>query len=170
MAIASVLKDCNLFVVGKGYAGKVDEINLPKLTIKMDEYRAGGMDAPTEIDMGMEKLESDFTLGEFDADVLKLFGVQIGSAQSFRAMGSITNPSDGTASPVVVLLRGRVKESDMGTWKPGEAAKHKVTLSVNYYKYTQGGIDLVEIDVEGMKRIINGVDQLAQTRVNLGIA
>jgi len=169
MAIASVLKDCNLFAVGKGYAGKVDEINLPKLTIKMDEYRAGGMDAPTEIDMGMEKLESDFTLGEFDADVLKLFGIQVGAAQSFRVMASIMNPTTGAAVPVVVMLRGRVKESDMGTWKPGEAAKLKITLAVNYYKYTQAGTDLVEIDVEGMKRVINGVDQLAQTRTNLGI-
>jgi P2 family phage contractile tail tube protein len=71
--------------------------------------------------------------------------------------------------PVVVMLRGRVKESDMGTWKPGEAAKLKITLAVNYYKYTQAGTDLVEIDVEGMKRVINGVDQLAQTRTNLGI-
>jgi len=169
MALANVLKDFNVFVEGKGFAGKADEINLPKLTLKMDEYRAGGMDAPAEIDMGMEKLECDFTLGEFDADVLKLFGIQVGAAQSFRAQGSITNPTDGTATPVVVQLRGRIKESDMGTWKAGEAAKHKVTIAVNYYKYSQAGTDLVEIDVEGMKRIINGVDQLAQTRTNLGI-
>jgi len=169
MAMPSVLRDFNVFVEAKGFAGKADEINLPKLTLKMEEYRGGGMDAPVEIDMGMEKLEADFTLAEFDADVLSLFGVEAGAAAAFRAMGSIFNPVDGTSTAVAVVLRGRIKELDMGAWKGGEAAKLKVTVACNYYKYTQGGVDLIEIDVGGMKRIIAGIDQLAKTRADLGV-
>ena len=41
-----VLKNMNLFVDGRGYAGRVDEIELPKLTLKTEEHRAGGMDVP----------------------------------------------------------------------------------------------------------------------------
>ena len=41
----------------------------------MDEFRSGGMNAPFEIDMGMEKLEAEFTSkGEdiIEIDVLNL--------------------------------------------------------------------------------------------------
>jgi len=36
------LKAFSLFVEGRGYAGKVAELTLPKLTRKMEEWRAGG--------------------------------------------------------------------------------------------------------------------------------
>ena len=39
-----VLKNMNLFVDGRGYAGRIDEIQLPKLTLKTEEHRAIGMD------------------------------------------------------------------------------------------------------------------------------
>ena len=41
--LPKILKNFSAFVDGRGYAGRVDEITLPKLTIKMEEYRAGGM-------------------------------------------------------------------------------------------------------------------------------
>ena len=67
-----VLKNMNLFVDGRGYAGRIDEIQLPKLTLKTEEHRAGGMDLPVEIDLGMEKLEAELTIADgrvyFDFD------------------------------------------------------------------------------------------------------
>jgi P2 family phage contractile tail tube protein len=77
-----VLKNMSLFVDGRGYAGNIEELNLPKLTMKTEEFRAGGMDAPVEVDMGMEKLECDFTLTRFDKDLLKLFGLAPGNTVS----------------------------------------------------------------------------------------
>ena len=50
------LRNFSLFVDGTGYAGKVTELTLPTLTIQNEEYRAGGLDAPIAIDMGMEAL------------------------------------------------------------------------------------------------------------------
>ena len=47
-----VLKGFNLFVDGRGYAGKVEELELPKLTIKTEEFRSGGMVAPVELGRG----------------------------------------------------------------------------------------------------------------------
>ena len=34
--IVDQLKNMNLFVDGRGYAGKAMEVNLPKLTVKME--------------------------------------------------------------------------------------------------------------------------------------
>ncbi|GHT98386.1 hypothetical protein FACS1894126_3800 [Alphaproteobacteria bacterium] len=59
--LPKILKNFNVFVDGRGYAGRVEEVSLPKLSLKTDEFLAGGMDAPIEIDLGMEKLEADLT-------------------------------------------------------------------------------------------------------------
>ena len=77
---AKVLKNFSLFVDGRGYAGKAEEVTPPKLTIKTEEFRGGGMDAPIDIDLGMEKMECQFILVDFDAELMKLFGLVDGNA------------------------------------------------------------------------------------------
>jgi P2 family phage contractile tail tube protein len=62
----NILRNFNLFVDGTNYAGQIEEINLPKPTVKTEEHRVGGMDAPIALDMGMEALKADFTLTGFD--------------------------------------------------------------------------------------------------------
>lgn len=168
MALNDILKNMNLFVDGHGYAGNVEEITLPKLTMKMEEFRNGGMDAPIEVEMGMEKLELSFSLTKFDADVLKLFGLAPGSSKPINIRGSLLS-EDGTEKPVIINAQGMIKESDFGSWKPGDKATLKGSVAVKYYKLTIDGNVVHEIDVINMIRKINGVDQLAQTRKNLGM-
>lgn len=164
------LKYFNLFVDGRGYAGKVEEIELPKLSIKTEEFRAGGMDAPVAIDLGMEKLECNFTLGEYNEDTIRLFGLQDSAAVSLRLKGSIE--SDDLAShktPVEVVIQGRWSEMEWEKWKAGDNSTKKVTVAISYYRYISNDETLVEIDVPNMVRIINGVDNLAVSRANIGL-
>jgi len=169
MAIENILKNLNLFVDGRGFAGKVTEIELPKLTMKTSEYRAGGMDAPVEVEMGMEKLETTFTLNGYDPEVLKLFGLAPGNSKSLTLRGTLINQETGVQQPILINLRGMMREVDMGTWKPGEDATLKISVALTYYKLAHNGVVIYEIDPAGMKRIINGVDQLLQTRIHLGV-
>lgn len=163
------LRNMNLYVNGKGYAGAIDELTLPTLTLKTEEYRGGGMDIPIDIDMGMEKMETDFTLSKFDKDVLVSFGLKAGSPVPLTIRGSVMSEEDGTEFPVVITLRGIVREMEFGTWTAGEAATVKVTVSLRYYRLTMNGEDLHEIDSANMVRKINGVDHLANTRRNIGM-
>lgn len=163
-----ILKNMALFVDGRGYAGNVEELTLPKLTMKTEEFRNGGMDAPIEIEMGMEKLECEFTLTRFDKEVLKLFGLAPGKAIPLTIRGAIVSDS-GNQLAVVVNLQGILKEMDPGNWKPGEKATLKATIALRYYKLTHDGETVHEIDVPNMVRIIGGEDQLAVTRSALGI-
>ena len=163
----NIIKNMNLFVDGKGYAGKVTELTPPKMSLKMDEHFAGGMDAPIDIEMGMEKLETSFILTDYNKDVLKLWGVYGSTVPLvFRAAAQDEN---GTVTPVKIEMRGKFKEIDRGTWKPGEKAPITFNGSVEYYKETVNGEVLYEIDIPNMKRIINGKDQLEATRKALGI-
>jgi hypothetical protein len=166
--IENVLKNVNLFVDGRGYAGQVEELTPPKLSMKTEEFRGGGMDAAVELDMGMEKLEASFSLKKYDKDVLSLFGLAPGNLVPLTFRG-VVESEDGTVKPLVIQLRGKIREIDDGTWKPGEAASLKVAMSVRYYKRTLDGEEIHEIDIENMIRKINGVDQLAAQRAALGM-
>lgn len=164
----NILKNMNLFVDGRGQAGNIEEITLPKLTSKTEEYRNGGMDAPIEVEMGMEKLEADFTLTNFDKEVLKLFGLAPGNVKAVTVRGSLAS-EDGTETGVTINLRGMIKEFDGGSWKPGDKSTQKFAVALRYYKLVVGGEVIHEIDVPNMIRIIGGVDQLATQRANLGL-
>jgi len=163
-----ILKNLNLFADGRGYAGNVEELNPPKLTMKTEEFRNGGMDAPVEVEMGMDKLEASFSLTKYDADVLKIFGLAPGNTKPLTFRGSLSG-EDGVEKPVIIQMTGMLKEMDPGSWKPGDKANLKVTVAVRYYKHTINGEVVHEIDVPNMIRIVNGVDQLAVTRKNLGM-
>ena len=166
--IVDVLRNMNLFVDGRGYAGRVEEVSLPKLTLVTEEYRGGGMDAPVEIDMGLEKLECDFTTSAIDADLLKAWGVSHGALLPAAFRGALVS-EDGTVRGVEARVRGYVREIDWGTWKSGEKAPLKCMMSVRYYRFTHDGDVIHEIDVENMKRIVAGTDQLEAQRQALGI-
>lgn len=70
---------------------------------------------------------------------------------------------------MVATLRGMLSELDLGEWKPGDASEFKYALSVSYYKLEVGGRLMYEIDPLGCVRVINGVDQLASVRRDLGM-
>lgn len=155
-------KNLNLFVDGRGYAGKIEEITLPKLTIKTEEYRGGGMDAPIELDLGMEKLEANFTVNEYDPALFVTFGLLPGNLVSIVMKGALDQ--GGVIIPVEVRVMGNWKEMDMGNWKVGEKASIKVAVACRYYKLTINNLTVVEIDIPNMRRVFNGIDQLAEVR------
>jgi hypothetical protein len=163
-----VLKNMNLFVDGRGYAGDVQEMVPPTLTVQTEEFRGGGMDAPVNLDMGMEALECSFTLTKYDQEVLKQFGLAQGNVMPLTMRGHLES-DDGSSEAIIINMRGKITTLEPGTWTAGDKATLQATVSLRYYKYTQGGEIVHEIDIPGMKRIIGGVDQLAEMRANLGI-
>lgn len=168
MAARDVLKNLNLFVDGRGYAGQIDEYNAPDLAIQTEDYRGGGMDAPVALDMGMEALETSFALAAYDADVLALFGVAEGQTVPFTARGALES-YDGTVKPVVHQMRGKITRMARGTWAPGQKAALTITMRLDYYSERVDGVTINEIDVLNMVRIVGGVDRLAAQRAAIGL-
>lgn len=168
MAARDVLKNLTAWVDGRGMAGQVQDVNLPKLQQKLEEFRGGGMVAPVAVTMGMERLMTDFSLISFDSDVLALFGVVEGASVPLTVRGALES-FDGTVTPIVATMRGKVTEMDPGTWKPGDVPYLKCTMELNYYKLQHGDKTVHEIDVENMVATINGTDTLAAFRSALGL-
>jgi hypothetical protein len=168
--IPRVLKNFNLVVDGRGYAGRVAELVPPKLTRKMEEFRAGGMAAPVEIDMGLEKMECEFTLKEYNEEILKLWGLTDHAGVTLRFKGALeADDAAGAVTPVEITVRGRWREIDGGGWKAGEETMMKVAVACGYYKYDSDGVTLIEIDAANMIEAIAGADRLAAIREAIGV-
>ncbi|SDW13729.1 hypothetical protein SAMN04488041_101374 [Sulfitobacter pontiacus] len=168
MAAEDILKYLNLFVDGRGHAGKIEEYSPPDLTVSTEEFRGGGMDAPIDLDMGQEKMTTSFVLTSYDRDVLSLWGIKDGSVVQLTARGSLES-LDGTKTAVAHHMHGKIISVARGTWGSGAKPSLTFTVSLRYYREVQGGVDINEIDVVNMVRKVRGVDQLAEHRANIGL-
>lgn len=166
-AADKILKNWQLFVDGRGKAGNCTAFTPPTLALKTEDLEAGGLDSAIEIEIGQEKMESSFTLSEFDPDTLALWGVGPQRDVAFVARGSVQG-LNGAPQPVEHYLRGRIRSIEPGEWNRGQVT-NVFQISLTYYKYTHAGRVIHEIDVVNMIRFINGVDALAAHRTNIGL-
>jgi hypothetical protein len=158
----------NIFVDGQGMAGESKDFNAPALALTTEDVRAGGMDLPVAIEMGMEKLTASFSLISYKRQALALFGVAVGQVVPF-VVRELLQSQDGTKTGVVHTMRGKINKMDPGTSEPGKLEPLKFELDLNYYKLEHGGVVIHEIDAINMKRIVNGTDVLADNRAILGM-
>ncbi len=168
--IPYTLKNFNLFVDGNNYAGLVEEATPPKISIKNEEHRAGGMDGPIPLDMGMEEFSLEMTIAENNADLLKATGILNAKETQFTLRGAMNNDaSPGDTKAIVVNGRGGISEADLGSWKSGDKTQLKLTAKLKAYKLTIDGDVIYDIDFMTMKRVINGTDQLESQRGAIGL-
>lgn len=159
------LKGFTAYVDGYGFLGRLAGGALPKVKIKTEEYRDGGMDGAADLDFGQEKMEAGLTFSEYDRGVLKAVGRR---DVPITLRGSAEDES-GVSEAIVANLRGLVIEADPGEWKAGEPkVEAKLNVTPDFYRLTIGGDEIYDIDVLGCVRRIGGVDQLARRRANLG--
>ena len=166
--IPQTLTNMNLFVDGKGYAGLVTEVNLPKLKRKTEDHRGGGMDAPVKMGMGLEALEAGFSMIGMSKDVLVFFGLADDTAFNGSFRGAFKDQK-GTVVAAVATFRGMLEEQDPGNWKPGDKAESKFNCALSYYKLELDNQVIYEIDPVNCIRIVNGTDQVAAERAAIGM-
>ncbi|MFJ2986594.1 phage major tail tube protein [Collimonas sp. NPDC087041] len=163
MGMSKKLKDFNLFDSGNSYRGEVEEITLPKLSRKMEEYRAAGMTGPVSVDLGNEAITLEWTAGGLLLDALLQYGARSHNATQLRFAGGYESDDDGTVSAVEIVVRGRHKEIDMGNAKNGDDTKQKYTTTCSYYKLTIDNKPIYEFD------FINGVEKIGGKDTNASI-
>ena len=168
MTARDVRKNFNVTVDGRGYAGQCEEVNPPKVTQKTEEFRGGGMNAPVKLNMGMEAMDTDFTMIQFSRDILALHGAVAGAFIPFTLREALES-YDGTVTPVTHVMRGTITETDQGSVKAGDKTQLKISMNLNYYKLMHGDTVVHEIDIVNMVHIVNGVDMLQAQRSALGM-
>lgn len=169
MALPRKLKNFNVFYNGDNYIGRCAEVELPKLTRKLEEFRGGGMNGPVEVDLGNEKMEINHTWGGFEAETYRQFGVPTVDSVLMRFTGAYQRDDTAEVDAIDIVVRGRHTEIDPGSAKAGDDTELKVKSSISYYKLTVNGEVLIEIDHVNLVEVINGEDRLADIRTALGV-
>lgn len=169
MALPKKLKNFNLFGNGDNWQGQIASLTLPPMVRQMEEFRGGGMNAPVDIDHGMEKMEFQWTPAGIIPELFDNFGTSQMDSDLLRFAGSYQRDDTGETLAVEIVVRGRHREISMGDAEAGSDNTLGVTTTLSYYKLTIGGEEVVEIDVLGMVERIRGQDRLAEHRRNIGL-
>jgi P2 family phage contractile tail tube protein len=170
MALPRKIKNAILFQDGISLAGEVGTVTLPKLTRKVEEWMGGGMLGPIEIDLAQEKLELSFKAGGVHLEALSGYAADTHDAIMYRFVMATQRDDVGVTERVEAVIRGRVKEFDMGDSTVGELGETTLNIAGSYYKLTKNGITVIEVDMVNMRLTVNGKDRLAGVRAALGLA
>jgi P2 family phage contractile tail tube protein len=150
--------------------GIAEEVKLPKLKRKMDDFRGGGMNGPVKVDLGQEGLEMEFTGAGILEQVLRQYGCTKAAGIGLRFAGAYQRDDTGAVQAVEVVVRGRHEELDLGDAKAGDKGKTVVKSTLTYYKLSIDGKAVIEIDLLNMIETVNDVDLLAEQRKAIGLA
>ena len=170
MALPNSLKNFNAFNDGKSFMGVIEELKLPKLSRKMEDFRGGGMDGPVEIDMGQEKMEIEQVCAGFVVDAYSSYGITKASGVLIRFAGAYQRDDTGDVQAVEIVVRGRHKEIDPGDAKVGDKGKTTIKSTLSYYKLTVDNKEVLEIDLLSFLFKVNGVDMFEAQRKAIGLA
>ena len=169
MGLPRKLKNFATFVDGDNYMGETPEVTLPTLTRKLEEYRAGGMNGPVSLDLGMDKLEAEIKGAGWIAELTRTWGAGTHDAVLLRFVGAIQADDSEAVLSVEVVMRGRLAEVKPDAAKAGELQSHTYKYALSYYKLTIDGNVELEIDLPNLVEVVDGDDRLAAVRTALGV-
>lgn len=169
MALPRDTKAWNIFVEGRGYAGEASEVTPPKLTRKMEGFRAGGMDAPIKLDLGQEEMQGTIKIRGDSPELLRKWGLATHDGLGIRLRRAVKSDSGNQVQAIEEVWRGRFGEIDQGSYTGGEANEKTYTVELSYYRHSVDGQTITEIDIVNMICIVDGVDVLQAQRDALGI-
>jgi P2 family phage contractile tail tube protein len=142
----------------------------PALTNTVGAVRYTWMDAPVSIDTGMEAMQVDFKVSA-DTDVMGLFGFVKGRTVRAQIRRTFKDMTTNELQEWIDEFEGLISAMTPDEHAPSgqESVGYSVTMNINYYKLTIKGQVYYEIDPLNLKRVVNGVDAMAEERSMLGM-
>jgi P2 family phage contractile tail tube protein len=163
--------NANVYLNGVSYMGRAEEITLPDIQPKMVDHKALGMVGESELPAGLQKMSAKIKWNAIYPDVMKKTHDAFTSVR-LMVRSNIETYEGGTRvlqQPAVIYLTGTWKKSGALSFKPQDNVEIENELSVTAYKMEVNGEEIIDIDVMANIWRVNGNDQLAQYRANLGL-
>lgn len=163
--------NANVYLNGVSYMGRAEEISLPDITPKMVDHKALGMVGESELPAGLQKMSAKIKWNAIYPDVMKTTH-NVFTSVRLMVRTSIETYEGGTRTsqqPAVIYLTGTWKKSGGLSFKPQDNVEIENELSVTAYKMEVNGQEIINVDVMANIWRVNGVDQLAVYRANLGL-
>ena len=165
------LNNATVWIDGKNYFGKIEEINLPKVKYKKSPHKALGLIAEMAYFAGLEPMDLKMKLNcayedylTYMGDPTKKVNVMLrGNLQNYQG----TTKVDEKAYVVTMTLMP--SDFDFGNFKQNDNVEIENNFSVYYTKLEIAGKKIYEVDVENNILFAGGSDILAKYRKNLGL-
>jgi P2 family phage contractile tail tube protein len=164
------ITNANIYMDGLGLLGRAEEIQVAQPHHRMADHKALGMAGTAEFWAGVEKLEARIKWASLYPEVLVAAGSPFVS-HSFQVRGSLdqyTSQGRSAQLPVVYLMTGVFKDAGAFTFKQHENVNTTSTITAYHTELYIAGTQIHLYDVLANIYVVNGVDQLAQFRANLG--
>ena len=171
--IINQLKSARVRLNGQDFDGIVDEFHPPQLEIMIQQYHAAGMDVPIDLDMGMHPLRGRLMINGYQPASFAAFGTADQTSVQMTVDGALEGLDaqlNRSGSRISFIMRGSVTAMAMGPIRGrGDLPRTLINISCISYKIElQDEGTIVDIDVLGYKREINGIDRLGDLRTAIG--
>lgn len=163
------LKNFNVFVNTHSWSGVAEEVTIPKITKKTEDFRGAGMIGDVALVMGYEKMEGEVVYAGFDVKQYRQLGVCGTSDLPVRFVGIYERQDDCSIQNVEIYTRGVATELDPGSSKNGEKTETKMTYNYSYYRLEVDGVIEVELDFINGTEKFGGSDLAAEIKKLLGV-
>ena len=170
MSAINTIFNANVYVNGNSQLGRASEFKLPEIEISQDEYKGLGLVGTIKLPSGVEALEGEITWNSFYPDAFVQVYSPFKSVQLMvRANVQVFNAS-GLAEevPMVTMVTATFSKNPLGTYKPKEKAEFASTYQATEIRQTIGGRETLYFNAFTNEYRVNGVDQLAKFRRNIG--
>jgi len=164
------ITNANLYIDGAGLLGRAEEIELTQPRHRMVDHKALGMAGTAEFWAGVDKLEAKIKWASLYPEALSVAAAPF-TSHSFQVRGSLeqyTSQGRSAELPVVYLMTGVFKDAGGLAFRQHENVDSTSTITVYHSELYVAGTQIHLYDVLANIYVVNGVDQLARFRANLG--
>ncbi len=163
-----VLRNFTAFVDGYDARLSVAELTPPVVRDLVEEIKAGGLLAPMDIPLGLQKLEAAIKVNARLRPLMKQVGMTPGKFIRPTFRGVSISEIDGSQQNETLIMQGRLN-IDANTWAAQSVSQMDFKIgSISYFKHIIDGSTLYEIDLVNMICMVDGNDQWADIRSGLG--
>lgn len=159
-----------IYLNGRSFLGRAEEVKLPEITAKMKEHKALGMVGTFELPAGFDKMEGEIKWNSFYEDAMRVQG-DIYTYHSIQCRSNVeTYASSGRIQqvPLVTFLTVQFKGSPLGAYKQHEGVELTAKFACTYIKQVLAGKEKLELDVLANIYRVDGEDLLSNYRANIG--
>ncbi len=161
-----------IYLDGASFFGKAAEIDLGSVKAVMSDFQGLGMVGLIELPDGIDKLEGKVVWNSKYVEAARKLATPFTSVQLQCRSSIEVHTSQGRVDelPLVTLMTIQFKEYSLGSYKPRENTTFETPFSATYVKQVVNGEEMLLLDYLANIYRVNGTDQLAKYRSNLGLS
>jgi len=165
------ITNANVYLDGNSLYGRAEEVDLGEIKFIMSDFTALGMFGTAKLPDGMEAVEGKIVwTGLYgDSALLTAQPFKSVSLQCASSIRVLTSQGLVAEQQLTWLLTVNFSGYRLGSYKAHEAAKYESPFSATSVRQLIDGREVLMFDCFNNIYRIDGVDQLAQTRANMGM-